>query len=78
MKCNRVSAVASGLIISTLPGTPSPFWTCGTVIGLCDVRNELIQAYHNNYYTKTEKIIKDFTDEFMKDVKSLQIDDLSE
>ena len=78
MKCNRVSAVASGLIISTLPGTPSPFWTCGTVIGLCDVRNELVQAYRNNYSNKIKKIVKDFTDEFMEDVKFLQIEDLSE
>ena len=78
MKCNRVSAVASGLIISTLPNTPSPFWTCGTVIGLCDLRNELIQDYHNNYSNKIKKLIKDFGDEFMEDVKSFQIYDLSE
>tara|TARA_A100001015_G_scaffold321595_1_gene453277 strand:- start:8835 stop:9068 length:234 start_codon:yes stop_codon:yes gene_type:complete len=77
MKYNIIHAVASGLIISTFPDTPSPFWTCGTVIGLCDVRNELVHAYRTNYKT-TEKSIKDFISEFTEDVKSFQIYDLSE
>lgn len=39
----RVVDVAAGIAISTLPTTPSAFWTCGTVHTLCEMHRSLLR-----------------------------------
>jgi hypothetical protein len=39
---NHIPALLSGAFISTLPGTPPLPWTALAVVGLCELRDDLL------------------------------------
>jgi hypothetical protein len=38
----HVAALCSGLLVSTLPGFPGPVWTPLAVVGLCQIRDDVL------------------------------------